>query len=117
MNDLDKKYYKIGEVAEILGIPASTLRFWEKKFTLIRPRRNAGGTRFYTPADIEKIRMINFMVREKGLRLEAAEDQLRNNSSGIVRRYEAVTRLRRVRDRLGALLASIDERRRRQPRG
>lgn len=42
MNDLDKKFYKIGEVAEILEIPQSTLRFWEKKFTLIKPRRNAG---------------------------------------------------------------------------
>lgn len=70
MKDLDKKFYKIGEVADILEIPQSTLRFWEKKFTLIKPRRNAGGTRFYTPDDVEKIRMIYFLVRDKGLRLD-----------------------------------------------
>ena len=116
MQDLDKKYYKIGEVALILEIPASTLRFWEKKFTLIKPRRNSGGTRFYTPADIEKIRMINFLVKDKGLHLEAAEDQLRNNASGIARRYEAVTRLRHVRDPLQANLDAIESKRRRIPR-
>ena len=108
MNDLDKKYYKISEVAEILYIPASTLRFWEKKFTLIKPRRNAAGTRFYTPSDIEKIRMIYFLVKEKGLKLEAAEDQLRNNSSGVTRRYEAITRLRNIRQKLTAILDSLD---------
>lgn len=107
MDELDKKFYKIGEVAEILNIPASTLRFWEKKFTLIKPRRNGGGTRFYTPADVEKISMIYFLVKEKGLRIEAAEEQLRNNSSGVTRRYEAVATLRRVRDRLQQILESL----------
>ena len=53
MDNLNKKYYKISEVAELLGLPASTLRFWEKQFTVIRPKRNNHGTRFYTPADIE----------------------------------------------------------------
>ncbi len=53
MDNLSKKYYKISEVAELLGLPASTLRFWEKQFTVIRPKRNNHGTRFYTPADIE----------------------------------------------------------------
>ena len=46
MEDLTKNYYKIGEVAEILGIPASTLRFWEKEFTIIKPKRNSKNTRF-----------------------------------------------------------------------
>lgn len=114
MKDLDKKYYRIGEVAEILRIPASTLRFWETKFTLIKPRRNAGGTRFYTPEDVEKIRMINFLVHDKGLRLEAAEDQLRNNSSGVARRYEVVMRLRDIRGRLASLLDEVDAMRRRR---
>ncbi len=108
MNDLDKRFYKISEVGEILNIPASTLRFWEKKFTIIKPRRNSGGTRFYTPADIEKIRMIYFLVKEKGLKLEAAEEQLKNNSSGIARRYEAVTRLRKVRERLKSILDKLN---------
>ena len=108
MNDLDKKFYKISEVAEILHIPASTLRFWEKQFTIFRPRRNSAGTRFYTPQDIEKIRMIYYLVKEKGLKIEAAQDQLRNNSSGLSRLYEVVARLRSVRSRLNAILTSLN---------
>lgn len=100
MEELNKRYYRIREVAEILEIPATTLRFWESKFTVVHPRRNAGGQRLYTPADIEKIRMIHFLVKEKGLKLEAAQEQLRVNSDGVSRRYEVVRRLRAVRERL-----------------
>ena len=103
MSELTKKYYRISEVAEILDIPASTLRFWESKFTVIHPRRNAGGLRLYTPADIEKIRMIYYLVKEKGLKLDAAQEQLRTNSSGVARRFEAVERLRAIRARVVAL--------------
>ena len=109
MEELNKTFYKISEVAQILGIPASTLRFWESKFTVINPRRNAGGTRFYTPADIEKIRMIHFLVKDRGLKLEAAQEQLRINASGVSRRHEAVTRLRGVRDKLNDLLTSLNK--------
>jgi len=107
MDELDKKYYRISEVAAILGIPASTLRFWESKFTVIHPRRNAGGLRTYTPSDIEKIRMIYYLVKEKGLKLDAAQEQLRSNSSGVTRRFEAVERLRKIRARVVALRDSL----------
>ncbi len=109
MDTLDKKFYKISEVAEILELPASTLRFWERKFTIIKPRRNAGGTRFYTPSDIDKIRMIHFLVKEKGLKLDAAQEQLRHNPGGVSRRYTAVARLREVRAKLDALLSSLNK--------
>ena len=109
MDTLDKKFYKISEVAEILGIPASTLRFWESKFTVIKPRRNAGGTRFYTSSDMDKIRMIHFLVKEKGLKLEAAQEQLRSNPGGVSRRYAALTRLREIRDKLDNLLTSLNK--------
>lgn len=109
MDTIEKKYYKISEVAEILGIPASTLRFWETKFTIISPRRNAGGSRFYTTGDIEKIRMIHYLVKEKGLKLEAAQEQLRHNSSGVSRRHEAVERLKNVRSKLNELLTTLNK--------
>lgn len=110
MNDLDKKFYKIRDVAEILGLPASTLRYWESRFTIIRPRRNDHGTRFYTPADIEIIRMIHFLVKEKGLKLEAAEEHIRHNRTGVSRRHSTVERLREVRDKLQNLLDALDSR-------
>ena len=106
--DLDKKYYKISEVTEIVGLPCSTLRFWESRFTIIKPKRNSGGTRFYTPADVEKIRMIYYLVKEKGLKLEAAENQIRHNHSGVNRRFEAIDRLKSIRADLVGLLKAFD---------
>ncbi|MFG6386026.1 MAG: MerR family transcriptional regulator [Muribaculaceae bacterium] len=109
MDNLTKKFYKISEVADILNIPASTLRFWESKFTVINPRRNNGGTRFYTPEDIEKIKMIHYLVKVKGLKIEAAQDQIRNNISGVSRHALAVQRLQNVREKLNELLITLNK--------
>lgn len=108
MDDLNKKYYKISEVAEILEIPTSTLRFWESQFTVIRPKRNNHGSRFYTPADIEKIRMVRYLVKEKGMKLDAAQQELKRNCDGISRRHEALMRLKSVRDKLNSALQALN---------
>lgn len=107
VDSLDKKYYKIREVAEILNIPASTLRFWESQFTIIKPKRNQHGIRFYTPADIETIRMVYYLVKEKGLKLDAAQEQIRHNHSGVSRKHKAVERLKEVRVRLQSMLDAL----------
>lgn len=112
MNDLNKKYYKISEVAEILEIAPSTLRFWESQFTVIRPKRNTHGSRFYTPADIEKIRMVHYLVKERGMKLEAAQQELRRNSDGIARHHEALMRLKDVREKLNGALQALNAMRR-----
>ena len=65
MQEFDKKYYRIGDVAQILGIPVTTLRFWESQLTILKPKRNDKGTRFYTPADIETIKKIHYLRRHK----------------------------------------------------
>lgn len=107
MENPEKKYYKISEVAEIIKLPASTLRFWESQFTIIKPRRNARGTRFYTASDIEKIRMVAFLVKEKGLRLDAAQEQIRNNHTNVSHHAAAVERLHNIRTQLVSLLSSL----------
>lgn len=99
-NDLNKKFYKISDVAAILGIPASTLRFWEKEFTIIKPRRNAKNIRFYTPNDIETIRKVYYLVKEKGLKLDAAQEQIRRNRANVDKRFEVIERLRGIREEL-----------------
>ncbi len=108
-NDLNKKFYKISDVAEILNIPASTLRFWEKQFTIIKPRRNAKNIRFYTPQDIETIRKVYFLVKEKGLKLDAAQEQIRKNRSNVDKRFEVVSRLREIREELVKIQESLDK--------
>ena len=99
-NDLNKKFYKISDVAAILGIPASTLRFWEKEFTIIKPRRNAKNIRFYTPNDIETIRKVYYLVKEKGLKLDGAQEQIRRNRANVDQRFEVIERLKGIREEL-----------------
>jgi DNA-binding transcriptional MerR regulator len=87
------------------------LRFWESQFTIIKPHRNGHGTRFYTPSDIETIRMIHYLVKDKGLKLEAAQEQIKHNRSGVTRRFEVVERLHGIRNQLSSLLDAINSRR------
>lgn len=108
MDELDKKYYKISEVAEILNLPPSTLRFWESRFTIIKPRRNSHGTRFYTPSDIETIRMIHYLVKDKGLKLEAAQEQIRRNRDGVSRRFRVIETLSAIRHELNGILVQLE---------
>lgn len=97
---LNKKFYKIGDVAEILNIPTSTLRFWEKEFTVIKPKRNAKNIRVYTVKDIETVKMIYYLVKEKGLKLDAAQAMIKRNRDGISKQWEVVDRLKQVKEQL-----------------
>ena len=108
MKSTERKFYKIGDVAEILNIPASTLRFWEKKFSLLRPKRTNTNMRYYTLDDIERIRMIYYLVKERGLTLKAAEEQVVQNRNGVSRRREVIERLKQVDEELKRMLAALD---------
>lgn len=107
MDNTSKKYYKISEVSELVGLPMSTLRFWENQFSEINPRRNDRGTRFYTPRDIETIRMISFLVKTKGMKIEAAREELKHNRDGVAKKFEAIEGLKNVRDRLQEMLDAL----------
>lgn len=111
VDKLNKKFYKIGDVAEILNVPTSTLRFWEKEFTVIKPKRNAKNIRVYTVKDIETIKMIYYLVKEKGLKLDAAQAMIKRNRDGISKQHEVVDRLKLMRQQLLKLdnaLASLN---------
>jgi len=108
MNEFSKEYYKIKDVSEMLSIPQSTLRFWEKEFPEINPHRSSTGLRYYTPKDIETIRIVHYLIREKGLKLEAAKEQMRTNKKNVERRLEIITRLEDIRDRLSQLLEALN---------
>jgi DNA-binding transcriptional MerR regulator len=76
-----KLYYSIGEVAEILGVNTSMLRFWESEFKEIRPSKNKRGTRSYTQQDIDLLRRIHYLTKECGLTLEGVRQQLKNDKA------------------------------------
>ena len=73
----NKLYYSIGEVAKMLGVATSVLRFWESEFDCIHPVKNKRGTRSYTQHDIELLRRIHYLTRDCGYTLEGAREQMR----------------------------------------
>ena len=107
-DNLSKKFYRIGDVAEILNIPTSTLRYWEKEFTVIKPKRNAKNIRVYTVKDIETIKMIYYLVKEKGLKLDAAQAMIKRNRDGVSKQFEVVERLKAIREQLVQLNIALD---------
>ncbi|MDY6302353.1 MAG: MerR family transcriptional regulator [Bacteroidales bacterium] len=109
MRELDKKFYKIGDVSEILGIPESTLRYWETQFTIIKPKRNKKNIRYYTPNDIEIISKVYYLVKEKGLKLDAAQAQIRHNREGVDKRFDAIEQLKNIREQLVGFQNTLDE--------
>lgn len=107
----NKKYYKIKDVAEMIGVPQSTLRFWENEFPELNPMRSTKNIRYYTPSDIETVKIINFLVKTRGLRIEAAKKELSGNKSNVSRRLRIIEKLTDVRDELKIILSSLEKRR------
>ena len=76
-----KLYYNISEVAEMLGVNTSLLRYWETEFPELRPAKNKKGTRSYTQKDIDLLRRIHYLTKECGLTLDGARQQLKSDKS------------------------------------
>ena len=80
---LTKLYYTIGEVAEMFNVNTSLIRFWEKEFTIIQPKKNKKGNRLFTPKDILNFNKIYHLVKEQGFTLEGAKNALKNGNVTI----------------------------------
>lgn len=95
---IEKKYYSIGEVAEMFGVATSLIRFWESEFELIKPKKNRKGNRQFTPEDIHNIKLIFHLVKEKGFTLQGAKEMLKSESSTIKDKMEAIDSLKKIRE-------------------
>jgi DNA-binding transcriptional MerR regulator len=73
---IEKLYYSIGEVSEMLDVPISTVRFWENEFDILKPMKNKKGNRLFTPSDIKNLRIIHRLVKEEGMTLAGAKKRL-----------------------------------------
>jgi DNA-binding transcriptional MerR regulator len=102
---VEKLYYQIGEVSEMFSEPVSTIRFWEKEFDVLRPKKNNKGNRLFMQEDIKNLRLIHHLLREKGMTLEGAKKQLKNNREETDYRLEIAENLRSIR----ALLVDLSE--------
>lgn len=110
MRDLSKKYYKIRDAAEILNVSEATLRYWEREFPEVKPMRSTSNQRYYTPDDIEVLRIIYYLVKVRGLKIEAAKEQMRLNKTNITKRMDIITKLTDVRDELEEMLKALSKR-------
>lgn len=111
MDDLTKKYYGIGDVADFLGVPQSMIRYWEIVFPDVSPSRTPTGIRQYTPSDIETLRIIHYLVKIKGLKVEAAKVQMAQNRDNISKKLKVVTELQDIRSELEVMLKALSKRR------
>jgi DNA-binding transcriptional MerR regulator len=97
---IEKVFYSIGEVAEIIGESQSLIRYWENQFDALKPHKNKRGTRLFTPEDIETIKIIHHLVKERGLTLKGAKQKLKDNKEGTINNFEIVQRLKDIRQQL-----------------
>lgn len=94
---ITKLYYSIGEVARIFEVNASLIRFWEKEFDIIKPKKNKKGNRMFTQKDIQNLRIIYHLVKEQGYTLDGAKKKLKTNKDEVEGNVEIVNRLQDIR--------------------
>jgi DNA-binding transcriptional MerR regulator len=96
----EKRYYNIGEVAKAFDVNASLLRFWEKEFDILKPKKNAKGNRKFTPEDVKNLELIFYLVKERGFTLEGAKTHLKENKKKPLDNFEIIQKLELIKKEL-----------------
>ena len=94
---IEKLYYSIGEVAKILNVNVSLIRFWEKEFEILKPKKNKKGNRMFTVKDYDNLKIIYHLVKERGFTLEGAKKKLKENKEDTTDNFEIISRLKEIR--------------------
>jgi DNA-binding transcriptional MerR regulator len=105
--EIEKLYYSIGEVSDMLGLNASQIRYWETEFEKLKPRKDRSGNRIYTKDDIETIKLIHHLVKEKGFTIEGARTKLKNGSDETIKKMKIHDSLKKLRDFLEEIKESL----------
>jgi len=100
---IKKIYYSIGEVAAMFDVNKSLIRFWEKEFIIIKPKKNKKGNRYFTENDINNFKIIFHLVKERGYTLDGAKKKLRENKEDTIKNVEIVNQLKDIRTQLVAI--------------
>ena len=111
MQNTDKElklYYSISEVAGMFDVNESPLRFWEKEFPQLRPKKGGRGIRQYRKEDIETVKLIYHLVKERGMTLPGARQRMKDNKEATLRNFEIVERLRSIREELIGMKEALD---------
>ncbi len=104
---IEKLYYSIGEVARMFEVKTSLIRFWEKEFDVIKPKKNAKGNRLFTKQDIESFQLIFHLVKDRGYTLDGAKKQLKQKRSETESQAEMLRRLNHIKSFLEHLRGNL----------
>jgi DNA-binding transcriptional MerR regulator len=100
---IEKLYYSIGEVSKMFNVNTSLIRFWEKEFDIIKPKKNKKGNRFFTKQDINNIQLIYHLVKDKGMTLSGAKKKLRENKEDTAKNFEVIKSLTDIKNLLNQI--------------
>ena len=105
---IEKLFYSIGEVAEMFNVNTSLIRFWEKEFSIIKPKKNKKGNRLFTKEDIDNFHIIFHLVKEKGMTLKGAQKKMKENKEDSLNDFEVVKTLEGIKRMLLDIKGELD---------
>ena len=102
-----KRYYSIGELAKAFDVNASLIRFWDKEFDILKPKKNAKGNRMFTPEDVTNLKLIFHLVKERGFTLDGAKTHLKEGQKKTLDKYEIISKLEAIKMQLNAIKSEL----------
>ncbi|MCK5692468.1 MAG: MerR family transcriptional regulator [Bacteroidales bacterium] len=102
---VEKLYYSIGEVAKMFDVNTSLIRFWEKEFDIIKPKKNKKGNRLFTQKDIDNFHIIYHLVKVKGMTLKGAKKKMKENKEDTEHNFEIIRSLEQIKEMLTDLVS------------
>ena len=96
----DKRYYSMGEIANAFGVNQSLIRFWDKEFDILKPKKNAKGNRQFTPDDVKNLQLIFHLLKERGFTIEGAKTHLKDRQKKTLDKFEIVRKLENIKNEL-----------------
>lgn len=96
----EKRYYTIGELATAFDVNTSLIRFWDKEFDILKPKKNAKGNRMFTPEDVKNLQLIYHLVKERGFTLDGAKVHLKEGQKKTLDKFEIIRKLEAIKTSL-----------------
>jgi DNA-binding transcriptional MerR regulator len=96
----NKRYYSMGEIATAFDVNQSLIRFWDKEFDILKPKKNAKGNRMFTPEDVKNLQLIYHLVKERGFTLEGAKVHLKEGQQKTLDKFDIIRKLEAIKTQL-----------------
>ena len=105
--DIEKQYYSIGEVAAMFQVAPSLIRFWETEFDVLKPKKSKKGNRLFTKNDIDNLRLVYHLLKERGYTIQGAREMLKNRAVQTKDKVEIIQSLEKIREFLVSMKSQL----------